>query len=252
MEPEPNDHQPKWLESSESAPFPGTDGSGPIDVQPDALKQFSVQTQAEADGFMKGLGNGVMPLMTQANQIGFSTDHSVTFMEWHSSMLMRLSQAMTDAGTGVAALSTGSLAIAINYLNCDATTASTMTDVQSAFSPTGPQNSMKSIYGASSTSGTGTQGNVSLPAPDPKVSAPSTSNVNAHRPQQTIPLGNDDTYLVPADDDIETTLDTEVTEARKSGMDHGQMWRPEKPPMPLAPGPELGTGQPPKPAGGVA
>ncbi len=181
----------------------GSGGSpGGIDVSPDGVKQFSSQTCAEAMDLMRNFNDGVTPLGRETGNIGGSFVEAAHFLGGASQGMERLSRFQADAQDGLNALGRGAYTIAINYINGDATSAATMSDVESAFDIAGGRGYNNApVDNSAPPPPTGQDAPVSLPAANNVDNLPQRDPNGA----QNIPLGSRDSYTVPAAgaDDLE-------------------------------------------------
>ncbi len=174
----------------------GSGGSQGIDVSPDGVKQFSGQAMGEFKDFMSNFSRGVVPLAQQHAKIGPAFMEAEYFINTVTQANNRLVQFQTDAGNGLMALGTGASAIAINYINGDATSAATMSDVEHAFDTsngTGYRNAPVDPNAPPKV--TGQDAPVSLPKADYVDPRDFTRDPNA---PETINLGPNDSYTIPA------------------------------------------------------
>lgn len=206
------DENNDWMNSApvrgdSSGGFPSA-GEG-INVRPDGVKRFSTQALEESQHFTTGFMNGVMPLTQASARIGSSFTEAAQFSARHKQALEKTNMLQEDVSIGVSALGFGAMTIAINYINGDATSAATMSDVESAFQARG--NGLREMMepnGQGPSAGNNGGGNVTrLPDPEPADDSTPTRNVNDPGSWQTIDLGDDATYTVPGAPDC---LDLEM------------------------------------------
>lgn len=114
--------------------FTAAEGLG-VRVEPDVLKTFAQGTGAEAMAFNSTVSNGVYPLLELAANIGASTESTGHLAALHGERVQQLMAFAQDVGVGLAAFSSGSSTIALNYVDSDSTQAATMQQVTSAFTP---------------------------------------------------------------------------------------------------------------------
>lgn len=108
----------------------GTGTSEGIDVSPDAVRQFSYEAGAEAQTFSNRTSTG----MRDAQRgIGATFREAEYFSQEHDIGLQKLEMFRTDAVSGLTALGRGADYIATTYVNGDAASAATMSDVRRAF-----------------------------------------------------------------------------------------------------------------------
>lgn len=215
--------RPDWLTRTDTSgaddvlSFLGSGGSG-VRVEPDALKDFSGLTTAQGVAFQSGYVNGVLSLVPTATSIGTSTSEAAAFAAKHQYVVQQMQMLAQDVGIGLGALGQGAQTIALNYLDADATQAATMAQVTDAFSPDAEHSFRNGALTAAPSEGLDAQEEqdiqdvvddieAALPPPDdmtPDVAFPEAA-VDPRLTDQVIDLGDSgDTYVIPADDDIET------------------------------------------------
>lgn len=129
---------PGWVVQADPASSPDVfttaQGMG-VRVEPDALKTFSQRTGAEAMAFNGTVQNGIYPLLELTSTIGAGTEATGHFATTHGARVQQLLAFAQDVGVGLAAFSSGSSTIALNYVDSDSTQSATMQQVTSAFDP---------------------------------------------------------------------------------------------------------------------
>jgi len=179
----------------------GGGAPGGIDVSPDGVKQFSSQSCAEAMDLMMNFNDGVMPLARETGKIGGSFIEAAYFLGEASQGMERLAKFQADASAGVLALGQGAYSIALNYINGDATSAATMSDVERAFDVAGGRGFKNAPVDDTAPRPTGQDAPSRMPKANDLGDLPQRDPNGA----QNIPLGSRDSYTVPASgaDDLE-------------------------------------------------
>lgn len=180
----------------------GGDGApGGINVSPDGVKQFSSQTCAEAMDLMKNFQDGVYPLARETGNIGGSFIEAAYFVGEAGQGMERLSAFQADVSDGLRALGLGARTIALNYINGDATSAATMSDVEGAFDVSGGRGFKDMPVDPDAVRPVGQDAPQQMPQANQVFDLPERDPNGA----QPIPLGSRDSYTVPAAaaDDLE-------------------------------------------------
>ncbi len=140
MPPVPDDGPttPGWVVAPDASKSPdvftAAQGMG-VRVEPDVLKTFAQQTGAQAMAFNGSVQNGIQSMLPLASGIGAGTEASGQLSKVHGERMQQLMAFVQDVGVGLAAFSSASSTIAINYVDSDSTQSATMQQVQGAFAP---------------------------------------------------------------------------------------------------------------------
>lgn len=200
------DEKNLWLQDTPSKGEGGSAGGSGIDVRPDGLARFGNQAEEEATALGSNVGNGVDRLRMASTRIGNTFHEAFYFDQLHTRGVARLHMFTQEAEMGVRALGDGAKSIGNTYVNGDATSAATMKDVQRAFTAVRGEGGASGQSTAGSASAGGQENGAStLPPAEREVVADlrkegqeGESNSNTRREDQTIDLGKDATYTVPA------------------------------------------------------
>ncbi|MDQ3734963.1 MAG: hypothetical protein M3400_13405 [Actinomycetota bacterium] len=213
----------QWLnrsptEGDANAFMPGSGGGGGIDVNPDGVKVFASQANGEAADFRTSLSNGVNELIPEAAKIGNPFYEAEAFALEHGAGVEALMLFSQDAGKGLMALGMGAASIAVTYINGDATSSATLSDVQNAFDvsggtgmfngPSAPDQNQAATPGDRLGNATGRDEHQNYVPRDPHA---------AH----TIDLGRNDSYTIPGDapDDLERLDNNELRDVHRKFAD---------------------------------
>ena len=237
---------PRWMAQPDPATSPDVfttaQGMG-VRVEPDVLKTFSQQTGAETMAFRSSVANGIYPLLQLASTIGAGTQATGHLAATHGDRVQQLMAFAQDVGVGLAAFSSGSSTIALNYVDSDSTQAATLQQVQSAFSPPpGAPSLRRQMDRAAAQDAQATAEDQavvdrtvqSLELPEPTSLTPDqdapTPEVDDRADGQTVEMGDSGSqYVVDRDYDLEGRDADEILSDMADGVQDGDTYAAPQP-----------------------